>query len=576
MAQTAYESGKELKEYVTGLPGAIGRGVKDVSQAVASSARRGIESVVQPATDYAMGVTGQAPIVRGVDMGREGMRRPGQGEWVTPQAPVDFGREGIDRPVAGSPAALPRIQPAYGGPAQAVSTARTPSPVVASDSQWSAAFTPRQRAESAAAEDRSAAQWRNDQILAAEQEKQQAGMDWSEQHAGELTGSETLTGLANKAIQRKRAAAAGLERQAGKKLASDERLAAMREAGEFSRLGMAGGLEREKLGSAERIAALREAGESGRYTGARGLDLERIGLEREKLAAALPGYASESRLREAQTGLAGAQAETAGYAAKEARRTDVAKSILANRSEHSPEQVAQAQAIMDKALQDKIAFEQAKARAKYEAENASYATGGEVEGYAKSSYLPEGGVMGAIKKAFSGKPAQPAPTASPTPAPAPVAQDDYSMRLSPEEEASAMGGWKPYGDSYADGGAINMLPRANPVLAKYGQYLQAASASGVEPVPFDQYSSLLAKTQGQMQQTPAAFAEGGAVPVAGKVLEGPGTETSDSIPAVIDGARPAALSTGEFVIPAHIVRAKGTEFFDKLLAQYADKGENNG
>lgn len=43
-------------------------------------------------------------------------------------------------------------------------------------------------------------------------------------------------------------------------------------------------------------------------------------------------------------------------------------------------------------------------------------------------------------------------------------------------------------------------------------------------------------------------------------VQGPGTGTSDSIP--------ARLSDGEFVIPADVVRAKGTEFFQKLLDQY--------
>lgn len=70
-------------------------------------------------------------------------------------------------------------------------------------------------------------------------------------------------------------------------------------------------------------------------------------------------------------------------------------------------------------------------------------------------------------------------------------------------------------------------------------------------------------------------AHGGAIPVAGKKLIGPGTGTSDSIPAVIDGHRPAALSSGEFVIPAHVVRAKGTEFFEKLIGAH-DKGTQHG
>lgn len=43
-------------------------------------------------------------------------------------------------------------------------------------------------------------------------------------------------------------------------------------------------------------------------------------------------------------------------------------------------------------------------------------------------------------------------------------------------------------------------------------------------------------------------------------VRGPGTETSDSIP--------ARLSKGEYVIPADVVRVKGQEFFDKLLQKY--------
>ena len=40
-------------------------------------------------------------------------------------------------------------------------------------------------------------------------------------------------------------------------------------------------------------------------------------------------------------------------------------------------------------------------------------------------------------------------------------------------------------------------------------------------------------------------------------VRGPGTGTSDSIP--------ARLSDGEYIIPAEVVRRKGTDFFDKLL-----------
>ena len=43
----------------------------------------------------------------------------------------------------------------------------------------------------------------------------------------------------------------------------------------------------------------------------------------------------------------------------------------------------------------------------------------------------------------------------------------------------------------------------------------------------------------------------------GGKVKGAGTGTSDSIP--------IRVSAGEYVIPAHVVKAKGTEFFDKLL-----------
>ena len=49
------------------------------------------------------------------------------------------------------------------------------------------------------------------------------------------------------------------------------------------------------------------------------------------------------------------------------------------------------------------------------------------------------------------------------------------------------------------------------------------------------------------------------------MVQGPGTSTSDSIP--------AKLSNNEYVIPAHVVMKKGTDFFDKLLESNAPKGQ---
>jgi len=59
----------------------------------------------------------------------------------------------------------------------------------------------------------------------------------------------------------------------------------------------------------------------------------------------------------------------------------------------------------------------------------------------------------------------------------------------------------------------------------------------------------------------------------GGPIVGPGTGTSDSIPATINGTEPAALSDGEYVIKADVVAKAGggnTEagfsFFDQLMA----------
>lgn len=63
------------------------------------------------------------------------------------------------------------------------------------------------------------------------------------------------------------------------------------------------------------------------------------------------------------------------------------------------------------------------------------------------------------------------------------------------------------------------------------------------------------------------YANGGAVGYAGgggvaslqqgRFVQGAGDGRSDSVPAMIDGRQPAALSSGEFVVPAHAVSAIG-------------------
>lgn len=66
--------------------------------------------------------------------------------------------------------------------------------------------------------------------------------------------------------------------------------------------------------------------------------------------------------------------------------------------------------------------------------------------------------------------------------------------------------------------------------------------------------------------TPGAYAAGGGVAMGSPT--GDKTGRADDIPIRVSG--------GEYVIPAHVVQAKGTEFFDRMLAQYngsPDKSE---
>ena len=58
----------------------------------------------------------------------------------------------------------------------------------------------------------------------------------------------------------------------------------------------------------------------------------------------------------------------------------------------------------------------------------------------------------------------------------------------------------------------------------------------------------------------------------GGVLIGP-SHAQGGIPTKIAGVNNAEMEGGEYVIPKNVVKAKGTEFFDKMLAQYEEGGE---
>jgi hypothetical protein len=54
----------------------------------------------------------------------------------------------------------------------------------------------------------------------------------------------------------------------------------------------------------------------------------------------------------------------------------------------------------------------------------------------------------------------------------------------------------------------------------------------------------------------------------GGEIAGPGTGTSDSVPAVVDGQQPAAVSAGEYHVPANVVQMFGPDFFEELIKRY--------
>ncbi|MFM6959541.1 MAG: hypothetical protein ACKOW0_00760 [Schleiferiaceae bacterium] len=122
----------------------------------------------------------------------------------------------------------------------------------------------------------------------------------------------------------------------------------------------------------------------------------------------------------------------------------------------------------------------------------------------------------------------------------------------------------------------------NPGL--YPQLRKFVAEQGMTPLPpaFDQSVVLriVAIARALQTETPA-----GVVPPTeqasmtppvdgmrdGGYLRGPGTGRSDSIGTVNESTgQPVRVANGEYVIPAHVVRAKGQEFFDNLLRRYAN------
>lgn len=134
---------------------------------------------------------------------------------------------------------------------------------------------------------------------------------------------------------------------------------------------------------------------------------------------------------------------------------------------------------------------------------------------------------------------------------------------------------------YADGGAVDPKVAASQKLLlemqqKYGGApatpQQQAPAPVQQPAPQQPRQETWAEKArrigtGGLDRRMEGYAGGGAVDVGGRQVLGEGTGKSDSLPAIIDGQHPAALSTEEFVFPVETVRHFGLAKLNKMVEQ---------
>lgn len=184
-----------------------------------------------------------------------------------------------------------------------------------------------------------------------------------------------------------------------------------------------------------------------------------------------------------------------------------------------------------------------------------YANGGTVPYPAGGAGYPQQNVMDKTDF-YAQSTANPTPTSVIGAAP----KTDYDARITPQ------------GDEFkAAAGAY--IPKSRSVNADV--YKET-----IDPESARQDAELMALIA-KLSRDPTKYAQGGIASLGeyaagGKLLQGPGDGMSDSIPAVIKGAKPqrAALAQGEFVIPADVVSHLGNGSTDagaKRLYSMMDK-----
>lgn len=117
---------------------------------------------------------------------------------------------------------------------------------------------------------------------------------------------------------------------------------------------------------------------------------------------------------------------------------------------------------------------------------------------------------------------------------------------------------------YDEGLVIALLTAAkslSPNMQSSNQPMQDMKDGGLLEVP--EGNRGLAKLPVNVRNNMGYMQDGG-------VLKGP-SHDAGGIPVKVAGVNNAEMEGGEYVIPKKVVMAKGTEFFDKMLASYEDK-----
>jgi hypothetical protein len=156
---------------------------------------------------------------------------------------------------------------------------------------------------------------------------------------------------------------------------------------------------------------------------------------------------------------------------------------------------------------------------------------------------------------------------------------------------AAKGGIMSLENSYAAGGDTTSKYSYDPSNQTYTPPSQPQAAVNIGDIPFGDFGNIQnfitapspqKYSYDPKQQQYTKMAQGGVASLGGdyaaggKLLQGPGDGMSDSIPAVIQGAKPqrAALAQGEFVVPADVVSHLGNGSTDagaKRLYAMMDK-----